>query len=205
MDGSISDLLFWGGLMAAGALLLWRITNNNGDATSRQQRELERRLARYPASAGAVVIKGQPRRALWRMLPAALLAMGLALATSQAGRGLLCDRLDAADAARWTLRLIFLGMPAALALLAAFEVSKAFRVLRGGYAPPLDAVLARDTIAVTGWRAKLQGAVGLVMAPLLVGVVACLAYGMRDAFDEDRLQARVAAQCAARHGAGGVP
>lgn len=199
MDESTSDLLLWGALAAAGALLAWwHVANDVGDAAAKRQRVVERRLAGYPASAGAVIIKAQPRRALWQALPLAALAVAVMLATpyvKRNGLGMLCDHLGIAEAARWIAFMCFPGLAVLLTLLASFEFTRAIRVLRGGYAPPLNTVLLHDAIAVTGWRARLQGITSLVMLPLMLGTLAYLTYNTRQSFVEARLQAAIAAQC----------
>lgn len=189
-----------GALLLGGAAVLWGVANGKIKLQLNQQASIEERLARYPVSAGAVVIKGQPGRAWSRQAPALLLGVALALAmpyVQRNGLPLLCD-LSAAEAARWTLLLCFPVMPAVFALAAVFTVIKAVRVLRGGYSPPLDTVLLQDTIAVTGWRAKLHGTAGLLVMPLLMGGICYLGYEARQAFDEVKLQTRIAAKCAAR-------
>lgn len=194
-----------GAVLLGACAILWGLTNGKIKLQLSPPRSIEERRALYPASAGAVIIKARPRRALLTLLPAAALAVALACLMPYVKREdlpLLCGHLTAAEAARWIRLLVFPVLPATLSLIALFTAARAVRVLRGGYAPPLDAVVMQDTIAVTGWRARLQGLVGLLVMPVLVGVIACLAYATRQAFDEPGLQASVAAQCAARAPAG---
>lgn len=190
MDESLSDLLFWSALAVGGAAMVWRITNDDGDPKSRQRRELEKRLARYPASAGAVIIKAQPRRGWWWLALAALLAVAMMFAASymHSGLSVLCDRLGAPATARWLMLAFFPGMPIVLAPVFVFEFVKAVRIWRGGYAPPLDTVVFQDTIAVAGWRARLQAAVGLVVMPMLFGLLFHTAYGFSQSFGDSRMQ-----------------
>ncbi|WP_457420117.1 hypothetical protein [Roseateles sp. P5_E7] len=190
MDESLSDLLFWSALAVGGAAMVWRLTNDDGDPKSRQRRELEKRLARYPASAGAVIIKAQPRRGWWRLALAALLAIALMFASTymRSGLSLVCDRVGAAVTARWLMLAVFPGFPVVLTPVLAFEFAKAVRIWRGGYAPPLDTVVFQDTIAVTGWRARLQAVLGLVVMPMLFGLLFHTAYGFRQSFEDSRMQ-----------------
>jgi len=189
VDESLSDLLFWSALAVGGAAMVWRLTNDDGDPKSRQQRELEKRLARYPASARAVLIKAQPRQGWWRLALAALLAVALMVASTymRGSLGALCDRFGAAATARWLMLAFFPGLPLVLAPVFVVEFAKAVRIWRGGYAPPLDTVVSQDTIAVAGWRARLQAVVGLVMMPLLFGLLFHTAYGFSQSFDVPRI------------------
>ena len=153
------DWIGFGALLLGGATVLWGLTNGK-IRLQLSQPSMKERLARYPASAGAVVIKAQRRRALKRMLPGVILALPLVLAVqfvpTHTVAALLCEQLGPADAVHWLLWMFFPGLPAVLAVAAIFAVRWSLRVLRGGYAPPLDAVVFHDTIAVSGWRAKLH-------------------------------------------------
>jgi hypothetical protein len=128
---------------------------------------------------------------------AALLAVALMFAASymRSSLGMLCDRFGAAATTRWMMLAFFPGLPIVLAPVLVFEFAKAIRIWRGGYAPPLDTVVFQDTIAVTGWRARLQAAVGLVAMPILFGLLFHTAHGLRESFDDSRMQG---AQCPAR-------
>lgn len=198
MDVSPWDLLLWGSVLGAVAFI-WGIANDDGDLTSKYERELQKRLARHPASAGAVVIKAQRARALKRMLPGAILALPPALAVqfvpTRTAAAWLCEQVGPAEASHWLLRMFFPGLLAVLAVAAAFAVVWALRVLRGGYAPPLDTIVFHDTIAVTGWRAKLHAWLVLTLMPLMVAVLFYVTHGFVQTFDtEANRQALIAAK-----------
>lgn len=150
---------------------------------------IEERLARYPASAGAVIIKAQRRRALKRMLPAALLAAPLVVAVqflpAHTLGAFLCEHLGPAEAVQLILRMFFPGLPVVLAIAALLAVVRALRVLRGGYLPPLDAVVMQDTIAVTGWRAKLHAWLVITVMPVMVAVLFYVTHAFVQTFDSD--------------------
>jgi hypothetical protein len=159
---------------------------------------IEQKLARLPPSAGAVVIKAHPKAA-WQQGAAFAFVVVLALTmpyVQRNGLPFVCGRLSATEAARWTLLLYFPVLPGLVALVALFEFSKAIRVLRGGHSPPLNSRVSFDTVAVTGWRATLRGVTGAVVMPLLAAGVVYLGHDTRRAFDEPKLQARIAAKCA---------
>lgn len=183
------DLLFWGAMLLGGVAFIWGVATDDGSPESRQEQQLQKRLARYPASAGAVVIKAQRKRALKRMLPVVLLALPLMLTVqffrTHTANTWLCDHIGAEQIVRWLTRMFFPGLPAVLAVAAAFAMLWAVRVLRGGYVPPLDSVVFHDTIAVTGWRAKLQAWATLTVMPLMVVVLFHVTHGLAQTFDTD--------------------
>lgn len=189
-----------GSLLVGGGAVLWGVTNGRIKLQLSRQPSMEERLARYPASAGAVVVKAQRRRALMRMLPGAILAVPLVLAVqflpAHTVAALLCEHLGPTEAVHWLLRMLFPGLPVMLAVAAIFAVNWSVRVLRGGYAPPLDAVLLHDTIAVTGWRAKLNAWLVLTVMPVMVVVSFYVTYAFVQTFDtEANRQALAAAKC----------
>lgn len=194
------DLLFWGALAFGSVVVAWALVTDDGATASKRQHELERRLKRYPASARAVIIKAQPRRALWRQLPSFVLALGLMLGLpylQHGGLPALCHWFDAAEIVWWAMGLLCYGLPGLLALLLGAEARLVVRVLQGGYAPPLDAVLMQDTVAVTGWRASARCVIDLSFVLLLASAGFYGGHALYQDFGQPEFQARVAAKCAA--------
>lgn len=182
------DLICIGALLLGAAAVLWGVTNGK-IKLQLSQPSVEERVARYPASAGAVVIKAQRTRALKRMVPVAILGAPLVLALQFAPTdsvvALLCERLGPAGAVHWLLRMLFPGLPVLFAVVAVMAMIWARRVLRGGYAPPLDAIVFHDTIAVTGWRAKLHAWLVLALMPSMGAALFYLSYGLVQTFDTE--------------------
>jgi hypothetical protein len=189
-----------GSLPVGGAAVLWGVTNGRIKLQLSRPPSMAERLARYPTSAGAVVIKAQRRRALMRMLPGAILTVPLVLAVqflpAHTVTALLCEYLGPTEAVHWLLRMFFPGLPVMLAIAAIFAVNRSLRVLRGGYAPPLDSVVLHDTIAVTGWRAKLNAWLVLTVMPMMVVVSFYVTHAFVQTFDtEANRQTLGAAKC----------
>lgn len=180
--------------------VLWRMAKDRLDTSAglRHWQQQRQRLASYPASAGAVVVKGQPVRAIWRLAPLWLIALLFMFGMPYVqvhGLGFLCGRLGVAEALRWTTILICYGLPGIIVLLAAIEGFTSLRVLRYGYSPPLDAVLMNDTIAVAGWRAKARGWFGLVVLPLLAGWAIWLGHDLYKTNTAPKVVAHLRAEC----------
>lgn len=199
MDDFRGDLVFWGCvLLGVIALIVVVVKNDHGDAKSRQEALLQKRLAGYPASARAVILRGK-RPASWKaalhILVVAALALGLPMLRPAGALSLLCERLGAAQTAQLLWLLIYPGLPFLLTLALSPLLVQSVRILRGGYAPPLDSVPRQDTIAVAGWRATLRGVSGLVVMPVLVGVIGYLAADLRQTFDARPASANATAQC----------
>lgn len=193
MDDFQGDLVFWACvLLGVIALIVAVVKNDHGDAQSRQEAILQKRLAAYPASARAVILRGK-RPAGWKLALYVLLSVGLALGLpelrAQGTLALLCERFGAAQTAQLLLLLVYPGMPIVLLLGLSPLLVQSMRILRGGYAPPLDSVPTQDTIAVAGWRATLRGVGGLVLVPVLVGVIGYLAADLRQTFNRNPVSA----------------
>lgn len=189
MDDFQGDLVFWVCvLLGVIALIVVVVKNDHGDAES----ILQKRLAAYPASARAVILRGK-RPAGWKLalqiFVMVAIALGMPKLQTPGTLALLCERFGAAETLQSLQLLIYPGLPIVL-LLALFPlIVQSVRILRGGYAPPLDSVPTHDTIAVAGWRATLRGVVGLVLFPVLVGVVGYLAADMRQTFNRHPVNA----------------
>ncbi|KQV53036.1 hypothetical protein ASC95_09710 [Pelomonas sp. Root1217] len=207
MDVSLWDLLLWGCVVLGGAALVWYAANDDSHLEPKREQALQKRLARYPASARAVIIRGQPASsAWWRPLLNAMLAVGVLYGlfyVMEHGLIFLCGRVGMAETLRWTLAFIFPGVPVLAALPAMFEILRSIRILRGGYAPPLDSTLARDAIAVAGWRAKVRGVAGLAFMAAIVCFTGHLAYDARQAFEAPEKITRLTAECPTRYSSEG--
>jgi hypothetical protein len=197
MDGI--ETWFWHGALLIGAAgLLIGIVTGQLRLEVGGPEPIEKRLARFPASAGAVVIKGQPDKTGWRWLAASLFIMVLAFAAPYVHRNglmFLCGRLDAAETLWWTTALVAYVLPALLVLVSAVPFARSVRVLRQGYAPPLDAVLPQDTVAVSGWRAKLRGWFGVIALPVFVTGALYLGLNNYHANSVHEIRVRLVANC----------
>ncbi len=199
MDVSPWDALFWGALLLGGIALIWHVVTDKGEAKAKHEQALQQRLASYPASARAVIIRARPRT--WRMwMP--WLVLGVALAwglpyLQHHGFQRLCEHIGPASTLRWIWFLFFPGLPLLFLLPAAVAMTRALRILRGGYAPPLDSAPAQDTIAVSGWRARLRGMTNLILMPVLAGVLAYLCHNLRMTFEADGATASQITSCTA--------
>lgn len=199
-------------LVGSGALLLlgwvlWRMAEGRfrGNAALRRWQQQRQQLA--SAGTDAVVVKGQPGRAFVRWAPTCLVALLVMFGMPYVqvhGLGFLCGRLGVAETLRWTTALVCYGLPGFIVLITAVEVTTALRVLRGGYSPPLDAVLMQDTIAVTGWRAKARGWFGLVAMPLLAGGSIWLGLALYRDTTEPKVMARLKSECPMREATPGT-
>lgn len=188
MDDFQGDLVFWACvLLGVIALIVAVIKADRGDAES----ILQKRLAAYPASARAVILRGK-RPAGWKLALQIFVMVAIALGMPKLQTptlALLCERFGAAQTAQLLWLLIYPGLPIVLLLGLSPLLVQSVRILRGGYAPPLDSVPTQDTIAVAGWRATLRGVVGLVLFPVLVGVIGYLAADLRQTFNRNPVSA----------------
>ncbi|MDR7333265.1 hypothetical protein [Roseateles asaccharophilus] len=162
---------------------------------------IEERLARYPASARAVILRGRRPIARWKLALFALVGLGLVygieLIKPHDTLAWLCGHLGAAETLRLLLLLMFPGLPVVLFLGIAPLVWQSIQILRGGYAPPLHSRPMHDTIAVSGWRAELQGLMGLIVLPAAF-LVAQATYDLSQSFDPRSAASPKAAKCPAQ-------
>ncbi|MFG6460633.1 hypothetical protein ACG04Q_03550 [Roseateles sp. DXS20W] len=189
MDDFPGDLVFWACvLLGVIALIVAVFKADRGDAES----ILQKRLAAYPASARAVILRGK-QPAGWKLalqiFVMVAIALGMPKLQTPGTLALLCERFGAAQTAQLLWLLIYPGLPFLMLLALSPLLLQSVRVLRGGYAPPLDSVPTQDTIAVAGWRAVLRGMVGLVLFPVLVGVIGYLAADLRQTFNRNPVSA----------------
>ncbi len=189
MDDFQGDLVFWGCvLLGVIALIVAVFKADRGDAES----ILQKRLAAYPASARAVILRGK-RPAGWKLalqiFVMVAIALGMPKLQTSGTLSLLCERFGAAQTSQLLLLLVYPGLPIGLLLALSPLLLQSVRILRGGYAPPLDSVPTHDTIAVAGWRATLRGVVGLVLFPVLIGALGYNAASLRQSFDARPLNA----------------
>jgi hypothetical protein len=203
VDASPWELLLWGFILLAGVALAWHVATDDGNPESKREQALQRRLARYPASARAVVVRRHPTSAgWWRPLLNAAVVIGVVYGLSyvlEHGLIFLCGRVGMVETLRWTRLFFFPGVPILAMLPALWMVSRSIRILRGGYAPPLDSKPAQDTIAVAGWRARIRGIGGLALIVAAVSFIGDLAYDARQAFEAPEKTARIRAECPTRY------
>lgn len=162
---------------------------------------IEERLARYPASARAVILRGRPI-ARWKLALFALVGLGLIYGVevikSHDALAWLCGHLGVTGTLNLLLSAIFPGLPVVLLLAMASAILESIRILRGGYAPPLDSKPMHDTIAVSGWRAQLKGLVVLIVMPVMACWCAFLAYDVRQSFEAGNKASQMALKCPGR-------
>lgn len=183
LDDFQGDLVFWVCvLLGVIALIVVVVKNDHGDAES----ILQKRLAAYPASARAVILRGK-QPAGWKLalqiFVMVAIALGMPKLQTSGTLALLCERFGAAQTWQLLQLLIYPGLPIVLLLALSPLLVQSVRILRGGYAPPLDSVPTHDTIAVAGWRATLRGVGGLVLIPVLIGALGYNTASLRQSFD----------------------
>ncbi len=130
---------------------------------------IEERLKTYPASAQAVIIRANKRRALLKSAPYAVLALPptlFVLWLKTVGHPE-CARLLEVNAAYLSLLLVCYGLPIGLFILSLSFFSTGIRTVRTGYYPPLDAIVFSDTIATKGLPSMIRG-VMLLAFPILM-------------------------------------
>lgn len=170
------DWLLYGAIALGLGATAWSAATNDGSHAQQRELRLQKRLSNNP---GAVRIKGQPRRALKQWAPSVALCIALVWGLPQFKRhgvAWLCDHYGAEVTAHVVLNLVCYGIPAVVVLMMGVVAFRSWRVLRGGYWPPLETVVFHDTVAITGWRAKAHGWTGLVAMPLLMAVVIYLGH-----------------------------
>lgn len=198
MPESFWDLLLWGSLGLGAVAMVMGVATDDGDPSAKREQQLQRRLASYPPSARAVVIRGRPV-AGWKPALCIILSVGLALGLpklqTQGTLALICERLGATQTSHLLFLLVFPGVPILMFLGIAPLIFQSIRILRGGYAPPLDSAPTQDTIAVAGWRATLRAVAGLVVMLLLASFTGYLAYDMRQTFTSNNANLNIAPKC----------
>lgn len=197
MQASYWDWLLWGSVLLGGVAFARHVANDDGHLKAHREQALQRRLARYPASARAVIIRAQPvpwTRTVLALGSIIVIAAGIPYFL-RGGIPLLCNRIGPASTLEWLRFALFPGVPALLMWPVAIGLRQAVRILRGGYAPPLDSRLARDTVAVSGWRARLQGVTNLAIAIAVICVIGYWMYDLRRPLDANDAGARFVASC----------
>jgi hypothetical protein len=145
--------------------------------TPREQRyrgipasSIEERLKACPASAQAVIIRADKRRALFIAAPYVVLALPPTLFMSwlKTISHPECARLLEFNAAYLSLLLVCYGLPIGLFLLSLSFFSTGIRTVTTGYYPPLDTAVFSDTIAKKGPVSMIRGVVLLVLPILML-------------------------------------
>jgi hypothetical protein len=138
--------------------------------------QLEKRLATYPESAGAVLLKSNRKRAILNHLPIigyfAFVAM-FAFYTTRVLDNPVCDTTFGANTAFLMAITAFYAFPFGLFLWSLFFVKTGLKTLKTGYFPPLDSIQLNDTIATKTFASRIRG-YGLVASPVVFVLV--LAY-----------------------------
>ncbi|WP_252274510.1 hypothetical protein [Pseudomonas subflava] len=120
------------------------------------------------------MIPAQPRRALLRMLPWAVLVLpflALALWLRFGGTEVCAPQLFGIPRAYLALLVATLGMPLLILAFTLAQIPYALKILRQGYFPPLDAVRLRATQARRGPLTKVRGYLMLAAPLLVVGIL----------------------------------
>ncbi len=134
---------------------------------------IEERLKACPASAQAVIIRADKKRALIKAAPYVVLALPptlfvLWLRTVSYPE---CARLLEFNAAYLSLLLVCYGLPVGLFILSLSFFPTGIRTVRTGYYPPLDAAVFSDTIAKKGAPSIIRGVMLLAFPiSMLIGV-----------------------------------
>ncbi|MDH0895815.1 MULTISPECIES: hypothetical protein [unclassified Pseudomonas] len=115
-------------------------------------------------------LAAQPRRALLRMLPWALLLapfLLLALWLQFGSREACAPQLLGVPQVYWALLGATRGLPLLILIFTLAQLPTALKVLRDGYFPPLDAVCLRPTLARRGPMIRLLRGYPMLIAPVL--------------------------------------
>ena len=163
--------------------------------------DLEQQRAQCAPDEQAVIIRADWRRALRRDLPWLLVTLPMAAFALwwAATKGQDCAFLFGIGRPRLAIGLVLAFVPLCVVLTMAMALWQARAVLRGGYWPPLDTPLYRDTLARGGRTARRRawGLVGLallILAVLATGYPSTLRF-FTSAQASERMQ-RAEAQCA---------
>lgn len=126
---------------------------------------IEEKVKSYPASAGAVIIKVQKKRALAHsvalLLPLAI--MVLVEKTHISGVDRACSELFGLNKAFLRILMVSYGIPLVMMNLAFYTAWLGVKGFLGGYFPPLDSAWMHDRVAVRGWRATLRSSVCVLL------------------------------------------
>lgn len=137
---------------------------------------IEERLKACPASAQAVIIRADKRRALLKAAPYVVLALPPTLFVLWLKNisHPECARLLGFNAAYLSLLLVCYGLPIGLFILSLSFFPAGIGTVRTGYYPPLDAAVFSDTIATKGGLSRIRG-VMILAFPILM--LMCVSFG----------------------------
>jgi len=136
---------------------------------------LEQQLKACPASAQAVLIKANRKRAFIQSAPFIFmgsLVVGFSFWSKLTGKPE-CVRLLDINAAYISLLLVCYVLPVGFLVVSLLLFKTGMKTIKTGYFPPLDSVLFRDVIAKKGIASTTRGVVLLVL-PLFTAFVAYL-------------------------------
>ena len=136
---------------------------------------LEQQLKACPASAQAVLIKGNRKRAFIQSAPYIFmgsLLVGFTLWSKFTGKPE-CVRLLDINAAYILLLLVCYVLPVGFLMVSLLLFKTGMKIMKTGYFPPLDSVLFRDAIAKKGITSTTRGVV-LLALPLFTSFIVYL-------------------------------
>ena len=126
---------------------------------------LEQQLKSCPASAQAVLIKGNRKRAFIKFAPYIFIGamlVGFSLWSKFTGKPECVGLLDI-NAAYISLLLVCYVLPVGFLMVSLLLFGTGMKTMKTGYFPPLDSVLFRDVIAKKGIASTTRGVVLLVL------------------------------------------
>ena len=132
---------------------------------------LEKKLSSYPESAQAVLLKGNSKKAMVRLLPFIFIFVPPILFVIYATRIVndpLCDFTFGINTALLAIGLFILALYLVLLIVSGFVMRSAYKTIKTGYFPPLDSVQFADRIATRTVYSKLIGYFFILFFPLVV-------------------------------------
>ncbi len=134
---------------------------------------LEEQLKTYPASAQAVIIKANKKRALLAVAPYVICALppGLFVLWLRLTPHPECERLLGMNASYMSMLLICYGVPIGVFIASLFWVGMGLRAVKTGYFPPLDSTVLADTIVKKSVLSRIRGATLLALPVVMVTII----------------------------------
>ena len=134
----------------------------------------EELLAASAPADKAVIIRADRRRAYRRDLPQLVLLVPVAAVAMwiEVTHGNPCASLLGIGRTRLALGALFVIPPVLVLTALVVVIVPSVRALRGGYWPPLDTAVYRDTLAITGRKVRLRAFAALLLFGLLLPVLA---------------------------------
>lgn len=136
-------------------------------------KSIDERLASYPESANAVLVKGNWKRAIFESFPFYLYAL-FAIAVSLYLRSVAdeqCVHLFGINSVILTLALFCYAVPLGVLLISLLYLRTGIKAVQTGYFPAIDSSQLVDTIATKGLVSSIRGYVLVVMPIVSLGLV----------------------------------